>query len=862
MSKPTTSLPIDPLLPKITELVASGRDVILKASPGSGKTSRVPPALLGVTTGQIWVLEPRRLAARMSALRVAEELGERPGATVGWQMRFDSNVSKDTRVIFLTEGMFTALMASNPTLNGVSCVILDEFHERHQQTDVAFALLAQLRESVRPDLRLIVMSATLDTKSLAEALPEAALVDLEIPLYPVSIRYWDFDGGKSPADRAVAGVEQVIGDSSQGGHILVFLPGTSEIVKTKSMLQNRLNSDEWLILELRGSLDKTVQDLAFKESSQRKIILSTNIAESSITIPGITAVVDSGLARVPSFNLFTGMSSLETKPVAKSSLVQRAGRAGRTGPGTALRLFSKQDEASRPEVDTPEILRLDLAPVYLSLLWISNKTKGAWRPEQLPWLAHPEDKAWNDAKELLTLLGFTDNSGKLLDPEAPLLPVHPRIARFANSLLAEGCTAETPWLTAILASPDEIQAVHGDNTHLGCDLLARYDRLRSSRYPSISIERAALQLSRIFRQNRLCDIKSCKPAHEIELGTSLLKAFPDRVMQIRNQGLKANWIDATLCMGGDLRLTKESAAAHGQWVIALDASATRVTGSIAATSSASALSSSQVTVTMASQISLQQISESKSKLLTIEEVREWDDKAGKSRLYRKTKYGVLQISSSLLGEDQTGRKDSSLSDNASYLQQQLRKSWPKPFESGDDFDSYLIRQQLAFDAKLIEHVWDRTELFELLISHICDEAQNFSEVAARPLGEWIRYCVGEDEFSLLQRIAPLSIQVGAGHKVKINYSSSSSPWIEARLQNFFGQAQTPKILDGRLPLTVHLLAPNMRALQVTTDLAGFWQRAYPSLRNEYQRKYPRHYWPDNPMAAEPPPLKPPRKPRS
>jgi ATP-dependent helicase HrpB len=855
-----TPLPIDPLIPQITDAIAAGRDVILKASPGSGKTTRVPPALMGVVPGQIWVLEPRRLAARMSAIRVADELGERAGATVGWQMRFDNNVSAKSRVIFLTEGMFTALFAQNPSLEGVSCVVLDEFHERHQQTDVAFALLEQLRQTQRPDLRLIVMSATLDTGLLKDALSQAALIDLEIPLHPVKIEHWEQQSHLNIVERTVEGVERAVTDTSHRGHVLAFLPGTSEILRTRIMLQNRLPAAEWLVLELRGSLDKATQDLAFKETAQRKIILATNIAESSITIPGVTAVIDSGMARVASYNPFTGMSSLETKPVAKSSLIQRAGRAGRTAPGMALRLFSKQDEAARPDVDTPEVLRLDLAPIYLSLLWISSKIGEAWRPEDLPWLARPDTKAWTDARQLLCLLGFTDQSGHLLDTRTPLLPVHPRVAKFASTLIAERYTDETPWLTAILASPDDAPSPTGDLTGLGCDLLARYEALRAMRNPSGTVTRAAQQIARILKIKNFKELQECRPAHELDPTKALLSAFPDRVMQIRPKTAKANWIEATLCTGGDLRLAKESAAAHGEWVIALDATSTRVTGSLAALTNSPASTSSQVTVTMASQITLADLSASP--LLATEDIREWDERAGKSRLVRKTKYGVLALSSQFISEDIGSADSPSVSDSASHLLQQLKKSWPKPFDDGEEFESYLIRQKLAYDAKLTDHIWDRTELFELLLAHICDEAKSFTEVAARPLGEWLRHCVGEDEFSRLLKITPLTITVGAGHKVKVHYSASSPPWIEARLQNFFGQAQTPKILDGRLPLTVHLLAPNMRALQVTTDLAGFWQRVYPSLRNEYQRKYPRHAWPENPLTAEPPPPKPPRRPSS
>lgn len=852
-------LPIDELIPRIQESVRAGKDIILKASPGSGKTTRVPPALMESLPGEIWVLEPRRIAARMSAIRVAEELGQKPGELIGWQMRFDSVTSDQTRVLFLTEGMFTARLAQNADLSGVSCVILDEFHERHQQTDVAFSLLRQLQSTNRPDLRIIVMSATLDTMTLVEAMPHAELIEVDIPLHPVRVDYWDGDYNEPLVERCVKGIQKLATDETHNGHILVFLPGTAEIVRVKTMLQRKLPTEGWLILELRGSLDKATQDLAFKNTQERKIILATNIAESSITIPGVTGVVDSGLARVVSFNLFSGLSTLETKPVARASIIQRTGRAGRTGPGIALRLFTKHDEASRPEIDTPEILRLDLAPIYLSMLSIAHQTKSTMKPENLPWLSSPETKAWDDAKKLLRLLNFTNETGGLFKPDMALLPVHPRVARFAAACVEAGLRNEAPWLTALLATPEEVSRPEGDNSHLGCDLLARYESLRAKQHLYGNVVRAAQQIARLLRGGKLTPIETCRPPHELHLAHPLLKAFPDRVMLIRNKGAKANWLDATLCTGGDLRVSKDSAAAHGDWVIALDASSSRIAGSVAALGSGHA-STAQITVTMASQIELTDLTEGNSGLLVTDDVSEWDEKLGKSRVLRKTKYGVLVISS-IVQNQANARDSSSVAPAKEELARQIIKQWPKPFESSEDFDAYIIRQQLAYDAKLVEHVWEKNELLELLVAQICDEAASFDEIEAKPLLEWLRYCVGEDEFSHLQKVAPSVISVGAGHKVKVHYSENSTPWIAARLQNFFGQAASPKIMEGRVPLTLHLLAPNMRALQVTTDLAGFWQRAYPALRNEYLRKYPRHYWPEDPMKAEPPPMRLPRKPR-
>jgi ATP-dependent helicase HrpB len=849
-------LPVDDVVADIAVSIETGYDILLKASPGSGKTTRVPPALLSAVTGAIWVLEPRRLAARMSATRVAEEYGERPGDTIGWQMRFDTNYGPQTRILFLTEGMFTARLAQDPELTGVSCIILDEFHERHQQTDVAFALCRKLQATARPDLRLIIMSATLDLDAMRQALPKAQLIEVTAPVFPVQTRYWRGDYQLPVIDKTVKGIIETTADQNHNGHLLVFLPGTAEIVRVKSQVQRLLNVDHWMILELRGSLDRETQDLAFAQTTKRKIILATNIAESSLTIPGVTAVVDSGLARVPTFNLFTGLSTLETRPVSKASLIQRQGRAGRTAPGLCLRLFSEADYAARPESDTPEIGRLDLSQVYLTMEWLAEKTTASWKPDELPWLSPPEQRQWDDAKKLLIMLNLINTAGQITRTRVATLPLHPRLARFADACYNQDLGDVAPWLTAILANSGDVKPPEGDNSHLGCDLTALYESVRKAPQRYGNIIRAAQQIARLVGESRCKDIAECPPSHELHLAPALLQAFPDRVMIRRDAAsAKTKWISTTICTGGDLALSPDSAASHAIWMIALDASSTRITGS-AASGSSSFNAGQRDIVTMASMLSPDDLKSAPEGFLTTEELDQWDDRLGKSRRLRLIKFGVLTVSSALLQEPSAETSTHQRSSGASLLAEHMNKHWPKPFAAGEFFDQYLVRQQLLLRHKLASHAWDADELKQLLIAHICDEADSFAAVTARPLDEWLRHCVGEDEFTSLNKYAPVSIKVGAGHRVDIHYPTDAPPWIEARLQNFFGQAETPKILEGRLPLTLHLLAPNMRALQVTTDLASFWRGVYPSLRNEYMRKYPRHYWPENPMEAEPPPMRP------
>jgi ATP-dependent helicase HrpB len=852
-------LPVDEVVTDIIASIQAGQDVILKASPGSGKTTRVPPSVMANVSGAVWVLEPRRLAARMSATRVADERGEPPGGTIGWQMRFDTNYGANTKVLFLTEGMFTARLAQDPSLTGVSCIILDEFHERHQQTDVAFALCRRLQATSRPDLRLIIMSATLELEALSKALPSARLIDVSAPVYPVEARYWRGDYQLPIVDKTAKGIIDMTNDQSHSGHILAFLPGTAEILRVRSVLQRTLNPHQWIILELRGSLDRETQDLTFAQTAERKIILATNIAESSLTIPGVTAVVDSGLARVPTFNLFTGLSTLETRPVSKASLIQRQGRAGRTAPGICLKLFSQSDEASRPDVDAPEIGRLDLSQVYLTLAWLAHRTGSPWKPDDLPWLSPPQERQWEDARKLLVMLDLINAEGQVIRPKVANLPLHPRLARLADALVQQGLTDEAPWLTAILASPDDVKPPEGDNSHLGCDLTARYESVRKSPQRYASIRRAARQIAGLMDNRRCKDITDCPPAHELHLAWALLQAFPDRVMMRRDTALaKTRGINTTICNGGDLTLAADSAASHADWMIALDASSIRVTGSAASGQNASAAGQRDM-VTMASMLSTEDLKSAPAGFLATEDQSQWDERLGKTRRMRIVKYGVLTVSSIVMQEQTAENSAQQTVIDSNRLSEHMIKHWPKPFASADFFDHYLLRQQLLLTHKLVSHAWDAHELKQLLIAHICDEADSFAAVTSKPLEDWLRACVGEDEYTTIHRYAPLSIKVGAGHRVDVHYPADASPWIEARLQNFFGQVETPKILDGRLPLTLHLLAPNMRALQVTTDLASFWRGVYPSLRQEYMRKYPRHYWPENPFTAEPPPMKPRRR---
>lgn len=849
MSVERLALPVDAVIPELQAKIRSGsRQIIVRASPGTGKTTRIPPALLGILPGQIWILEPRRLAAKMAAMRVSDELGTKPGTVVGWQMRFDSHSSHQTKILFLTEGMFPLRLADSPDLQDVACVIIDEFHERHAQTDIAFALTQYLQATTRPDLILIVMSATLDVAKLKERMPGAEVIDIDAPVYPVETVWWRGDPQKPLPEKMRDGIQTLTNDSKQQGHILAFLPGTTDIVKTAELVRRSVSSEVWDVLELRASLDRQDQERVFKTGSKRKIILATNIAESSLTIPGVTGVVDSGLARVPTFVRSNLMSTLETRPVSQASLIQRAGRAGRTAPGTVVRLYSQNDFAGRPQTDTPELLRSDLSPVLLMLLGLMQKTAMSVKPDSLPWLDAPSADLWSDALRLLQMLKLVDPAGRIVHDLSIKIPAHPRLVQFLLEARNIGLAKEAGWLAAILADDSSALEGNAQSQHadaLGCDLLARYDLVtRPQAQPRYqTLKRTADQLARLIIDRDQHTTDTLAPSSSLDLTSMLMAAFPDRVAKARKPYQNSPFRDYTLCTGGDIRVPTTSAAAHHDWIIALQLNSSRSTGSVQ--SGGFHNSSSIPTVTMASGIDKNDLLAASGDWLQDKWEYAWDADQDRIKCVDQTTYGILIVDEIRRAPEIGGRA-------SALFAEMLASLWPKPFADESALTGFVTRQKLLTEYGLSQHAWDLNELRSLLQSHLSDGALSFAELRQRPLASWLRECVGEAEWLEVEAHAPSEIKVGAGFMVPVHYEPDLPPWIGARLQNFFGQMETPRILSGRLPLTVHLWAPNQRALQVTTDLASFWKSAYPALRNEYMRKYPRHYWPDNPADAEPP----------
>ena len=517
----TTSLPIDSLLPSVAQAMRDGPNLVIEAPPGAGKTTRVPPALLPLVKGEVLVLEPRRLAVRMAARRVASELGEKLGETVGYQVRFEDVGGPRTRLRFVTEGVLTRRLLSDPQLRGVGAVLLDEFHERHLDGDLALALLRRLQKSARPELRLVVMSATLDAAPVARFLDGCRVVRSQGKLYDLRIEYTPHSA--APLEDQVASALEKLVRSKLDGDVLVFLPGAAEIRRTARAIEGLASRARLLVLPLHGDLSPAEQDRAVTPASQRKVILSTNVAESSVTIEGVTAVIDSGLARVAADSPWTGLPSLDVRRISQASATQRAGRAGRTAPGRVIRLYSAEDFHRRPVADPPEIARRELSQMVLQLR--------AMKISALDWLDAPPEAALAAANALLDRLGVT--------PAMAELPLPPRLSKLVLEAASRGVPEKGCAVAAVLSAGERGSS----------DLLTLID---SDWQP---------HTKRVYDQlRRLVPGRDGKTATDDALLQSVLAAFPDRVARHRRDG------ELLLSTGGSARLPE----CRHEFLVAID----------------------------------------------------------------------------------------------------------------------------------------------------------------------------------------------------------------------------------------------------------------------------------------------------
>jgi ATP-dependent helicase HrpB len=751
--------PADLLIPDVLAHLRAGRNVIVEAAPGAGKTTRIPPALLTLG-GDVLVLEPRRIAARMAARRVAGEMGERVGETVGYQVRFEEVASPRTRLRFLTEGVLTRRIISDPMLKGVSTVVLDEFHERHLETDLALALLRRLQLSTRRDLRIVVMSATLDAGPVAAFLGNAPLLSSEGRLFELVVSHTPYSA--APLESQIAAAAETI--VSEGpGDVLVFLPGAAEIRRSMRASEDLARRYKLLLVPLYGDLSPEEQDRAVTPAVQRKIVFSTNIAESSITIEGVRAVIDSGLARVATDSPWTGLPSLEVKRISQASARQRAGRAGRTGPGRVIRLYTAEDFHRRPDHDEPEILRRELAPLCLQL--------EASHIAELAWLDAPPEAALAAARALLDRLGAHDADASKM----ARLPVHPRIARLLMEAEVRGAGDHGCRVAALLSSGQRVQTLDDD--------------------PDQRTRAVYEQLRRYVKRGRSHD--------DTAIAQALLAAFPDRVGRRRPGGI------ALLSNG------QSATFAHppSEFFVAVDVENRIV----------------RLAVPIEPEWLLDRVTERKG--------LEWNKQAQRVEAVSALMYDDL-----LVEETRGGAIDDE--EAARLLAAKVLEAGVDRFVDREELDRLLARVEFAAEHSAIEPLGESDVLAAM--TELCYGLRSFADVEKSTAG-LTAALERQIDGGLLERVAPARLRLPSGRVTKVNYERGKPPWVASRLQDFFGMTETPKVAGGKVPLVVHLLAPNQRAVQTTTDLAGFWVRLYPQLRRELGRRYPRHSWPEDPL---------------
>lgn len=812
-------LPIDSLLPEISKNLQAASSLILQASPGSGKTTRVPPFLLDEPWAkgkEIWVLVPRRLAAKMAALRVAEERDEDVGDTVGYHFRFEKVVGPKTRLKFLTEGMFLRLALQDPEINNVAAVVLDEFHERHLQTDVALGCLKRLQSTARKDLKIVVMSATLQAESLARYL-DAPVIRLETRLHPVSMAYHPM----TASQRLDAAVRSAVATAmaASRGDILVFLPGVGEILRCEETLRAAFR-DELKILPLYADLSREAQAEIFQPASKPKVILATNVAETSLTIDGVTTVIDSGLHRRASFSWWSGISRLVTRPISKASAIQRAGRAGRTAPGQCLRLYSQSDFDGRPEHEVPEIQRSDLSPTLLEVLGL-----GLSAVEDFPWFEPPPPEATEAAGLLLRRIGAIGDGG--LTPVGRALTsfsLHPRLGRAVLEAQARGVLDEVATLVAWMSEEET-------------DDLNLFDVLPRKRPHGVNRLRDQI-LAGAGRPSA-----TASSTKEDAAARCLLMGFPDRVAKKRATAKGAE-VDLVFATGGSAVVTRQTVVDKNEYFLVLDVQERGRQGE----------GKLKVHVHTLCPLKADWLLDLKNDLIREQEDLVWDKDLKKIYEVSRLAYGELVLSEDR-GEPRDTERAAALLFKEAFGLSALDASLPVA--------DLLKALERHIDPEPVEALLTRLRLYSEFQK---EKAAAYPEIAA-PVPFLIHALKGLTSLRDLQpgafhermqasldprlaadldRNLPTHINLKE-RRVKVHYRWDQKPWIGSRLQDFFGMREGPSLCNGRLPLTLHLLAPNQRPVQVTQDLSSFWKNAYPEIRRELSRKYPRHKWPENPL---------------
>ncbi|MET4044834.1 ATP-dependent helicase HrpB [Bradyrhizobium sp. RT6a] len=810
-----TPLPIDAVLDDLSRTLEAHNAAVLVAPPGAGKTTRVPLALLDAPWAKgkkIIVLEPRRIAARASADRMAKSLGERAGETVGYRVRFGSKISRATRIEVVTEGIFTRQILDDPELSGIAAVLFDEFHERSLDADMGLALARDAQTGLREDLRILVMSATLDGARVARLLGEAPVVESEGRAFPVETRYL---GRKAdvPVERQMA---DAIASAlrADAGSVLAFLPGAAEIRRTQNFLGERVQDSSIEIVPLFGALDAAVQDRAISPAPKgtRKVVLATSIAETSLTIEGVRIVVDSGLARVPRYEPDIGLTRLETVRVSRAAADQRRGRAGRTEPGVCYRLWDEPQTASLAPYTQPEILSADLSSLVLDLAqW------GVAGPAALSFLDPPPQPAWKEAKSLLSELNALDGDGRITAEGKSLraLALPPRLARMIVDSHRAGEGDAAAEIAAIITE----RGLGGDSV----DLEHRRDQFRRDHSPRAA---SARDLARRWASQVAASEKAATGEGDLSAGLMLAYAFPDRVARNRGNG------SFVLANGRGAAVDQTSSLARAPYIAIGEMTGTAASGRIL----------------LAAQISQDEIEQHFAEHIESVEEISFDRGAMALRARRKRALHAITLSEATLAvspSEDTARilADGLIAagldrlpwskaakqwrDRVMFLRKAEGDSWP------DLSDDGLIARR---DDWLVPALYDKIALKDISAGDLSD--------ALMTLLPW-------EMRARLDREAPTHFEAPTGSVLAIDYEAEQGPTIAVRLQELFGLNTHPSIAAGKVPLVLELLSPAQRPVQVTRDLPGFWRGSYNAVRSDLRGRYPRHPWPEDPANALP-----------